>query len=732
MYTNIPVELRSLPQWVCANKDKIPLSPRTRTMASVADPATWATFEEAVVAGFPHIGFVLTTLDPYTIIDLDDKPHSPCTPEQRARHQKILASIESYTERSVSGNGYHIIVKGTIPAGVHRDNVEIYSSSRYMICTGDTVRPSPIKDYQTILDTLFREMAPAKTIALEEREMVLEDNDLVEMATYAANGDKFLSLCRGEWEAMGYGSQSEADFALLSIFAFYTDSNEQVRRLFRWSKLGEREKAQRNDTYLDFALRKIRANAPPEITFELPQDIPLPPATQLVEAIPPVAIPEALTFPPGLVGEVAQYIYSAAVRPVPEIALAASIAFVAGICGRSYNISGTGLNTYIIILANTGVGKEGGPDGIDSLISAVRQSIPMATQFVGPAAFASGQALIKCLDEKPCFFSILGEFGLTLKELCDPRASGPQIMLKKVLLDLYNKSGRNKILRSSVYSDTEKNTKEVQAPSLTIYGEATPETFFGALDTSHIAEGLVPRFMVMEYSGPRPPRNKAAFIPPSDQLVSKVADLLTISLTTSNNNTCEVVKIDKEALPILDALDLKADDHINSAGSEVESQLWNRAHLKSLRLAALVAVGCDMQTPTITKDIARWAVAFVEKDVALMVSRFSKGETGTGDHRLESHVRKAVTDYLGMGPEKRASYKIPTAMLNQAVIPFHYLRRRVRLINSFKTHRLGPVRALEDTIKDMVKAEILRVVPPKQAAEKYGVTTEIYVLGPTW
>ena len=134
MRNNIPMELRALPQWVCAGPDKVPLSPRTGQPASVTDPNTWATFEEAVRTGMKHVGFVLAEWDPYTIIDLDNKPSKPCTPEQWARHQKILEAFDSYTERSASGTGYHIIVKGRIPAGVHRDNVEVYSTARYMIC----------------------------------------------------------------------------------------------------------------------------------------------------------------------------------------------------------------------------------------------------------------------------------------------------------------------------------------------------------------------------------------------------------------------------------------------------------------------------------------------------------------------------------------------------------------------------------------------------------------------
>lgn len=725
MRNNIPMELRCLPQWVCAGPDKIPLNPRTGQKAIVTNRSTWATFDEAIRSGMKYVGFVLTEEDPYTIIDLDNKPDKPASKEQLDRHAKLINAFDSYTERSASGTGYHIIVKGRIPAGVHRDCVEVYSSARYMICTGDSVRQAPIADYQELLDILFKEMTPAQQVDLVNSAGLLDDEDLFDMAMRASNGDKFDQLCRGEWESMGYESQSEADFALLSILAFYTMDNDQVRRLFRMTILGRREKAIKNDTYLNFALRKIRANTPPPIDFSELVSIPPP------EVVPDKALP-ALTLPPGLVGEVAQYIYQTAVRPVAEVALGGALALVAGVCGRSYNISGTGLNQYIIILAKTGAGKEGAASGMDNLIAAVRPHIPMVDQFVGPGAFASGQALIKILDDRPCFVSVLGEFGLTLQQICDPRANSAQVMLKKVLLDLYSKSGWNKILRSSVYSDSDKNTCVVQAPNVTILGESTQESFFAKIDSSHIAEGLIPRFLIIEYTGPRPERNKNANTPPPQALVDKFTELVTISLTTANNGTCANVQIENKALVLLDAFDVKADGIINSSGADIDMEIWNRAHLKALKLSAIIAVGNDPHSPKVTEEIAKWAINFVERDVSVMTTRFSKGEVGDGDHRHESDIRRAVDQFLAMSAKIRSTYKVPAQLLTEPVVPFHYLRRKVRLLTAFKNDKRGTAKALEDSLKDMVKAEVLKLIPVQQAVEKYKVQSELYVKGPTW
>jgi len=87
----------------------------------------------------------------------------------------------------------------------------------------------------------------------------------------------------------------------------------------------------------------------------------------------------------------AQFIYSAAPRPVPEVALAAAIGLMAGITGRAYNISGTGLNQYVLLLAMTGAGKEAAASGINKLMNTIKMQVPTSTGFIGPSEISSAQ-----------------------------------------------------------------------------------------------------------------------------------------------------------------------------------------------------------------------------------------------------------------------------------------------------------------------------------------------------
>jgi hypothetical protein len=725
----IPVELTKLRQWcVCypEKKRRAPLNPVTKKAASSTDPNTWGTYEQAINSGLPCIGFVLSKNDPYTIIDLD----APLNDEQRARHNKIVEAANSYTEISVSGTGVHIIAKGSVPRGFRRDQVEVYSDARFMVCTGNVLKNLPVQDEQKLLNILYNEMAEVRPeIDLDESiEATESDNDLFKKAANAVNGDKFKQLCNGQWhDDPLYPSQSEADYALLSMLAFYTRNEEQARRMFRATALGRRPKAQ-NNAYINRCLKKIRAKQPPLVDIStlvkplIPEPVP-------VEVPKPPKKEKPLEYPPGLVGEIAKYVYSSAIRPVKEVGIVSALGLMSGIVGRCYNISGTGLNQYIMLLARTGSGKEGMDSGISSLINACRDTVPVADQFLGPGVFASGQALLKILNSKPSFLSILGEVGITLQQMCDKRANAADKMLKRVLLDLYGKSGRNKWLQPMVYSDATKNTNAVVSPNVTIVGESTQDQFYDNIDISHVAEGLIPRFSIVEYTGKRSAKNKNAFHAPHKALIDELKNLILISLSAQQSNHVTDVKISEEALILLDDFDKHADSTMNDNMNEIDLQLWNRADLKALKIAAVLAVGQNPENPLVSENDAQWAIDFVKLEIGTVLKRFKAGNVGIGDNRAMYDIMRLVEEYIHKPYLNRINYRVSDAIAKaHNVIPYSYLRKRAARLTTFNRAKLGTMATLSNTIEDLVRSGNLIKMPPQTAWDKYKTTSQLLIL----
>jgi putative DNA primase/helicase len=244
----IPPELRERDQWVVwryeerdGKPTKVPYrAANSCQRASTTDPATWAGFEQAVaVEDADGIGFVFSEEDPYTGIDLDD-----CIDERGEVHAAaamIVAELASYTERSPSGRGLHIIVRAELHSDRNKTSrtpwggdFEVYNGGRFFTITGDG--DGEIAPRQ--LDRLIARMFPPPATAAGMNgagASDVDDRDLLDLARGARNGADFDRLYRGEH---GHRSQSEADLALCGALAFWTGPDpDRIDRLFRGSAL---------------------------------------------------------------------------------------------------------------------------------------------------------------------------------------------------------------------------------------------------------------------------------------------------------------------------------------------------------------------------------------------------------------------------------------------------------------------------------------------------------------
>ncbi len=123
----LPPELREREQWVCWRSEmrddkatKVHVNPATGGFGSATDSVTWSDLNTAVAAvesdDADGIGFVFTDDDPFVGVDLDDC-RDPETGTIDDDAQAIITQLDSYTEVSPSGTGFHILVAGKLPAG---------------------------------------------------------------------------------------------------------------------------------------------------------------------------------------------------------------------------------------------------------------------------------------------------------------------------------------------------------------------------------------------------------------------------------------------------------------------------------------------------------------------------------------------------------------------------------------------------------------------------------------
>lgn len=801
-YEQIPEELKWTAQWCIAAADshgkyKVPCSISSSGHLYNADPTNSSQrieFETALdfaQANPPYgLGFVLSKNDPYVCIDLDVKnavnePNNPekwTTQTELDRFHKIIEAFGSYTERSVSGQGYHIWLRGFVGTGCKRSGVEVYSQERFIVCTGDIYKDAPIVENQTLIDMLVAEMrkGEAPILTLVDNEQTEGDEVIIQRASVAENSAKFLGLANGDWQGLGYPSQSEADAALLTMLAFYSKSNGQVLRIFRMTALGKREKAVKNDYYLLTSLRKVRSiaaneNHSSEIGANMAQALIARLASQqgtqhrpAISLVPPSIQPpqqlqppqpqhshtttaqntpyigdvpgglnsylggvpprgQVLEYPPGFAGEVAKYIYATSPRPVKEVSIIAILGLLAGVCGKAYTVSDSGLNLYMVLVAQSGVGKEAMHSGVSGIIKKMSSSMPSASSFADFSNYASGPALSKAVAANSSFVNVSGEFGRKLVRMANDANSDPVMQqLRTTMTDLYQKSGASSIVGGIGYSDKDKNVASVSGVAYSLIGESTPGTFYDALTDSMMADGFLSRFTIIEYAGKRPKLNENfKHIPMPIEMNERLVRLFTSAhnINIGSSVPCEVATND-EAKAFLKAFDLRCDDEIDGTQNEGWRQMWNRAHLKVLRLSALLAVADNYAFPTVQIQHATWAHDLVMRDIGIMSSRIESGDVGSSDSTREHKILSLCKTYL-IAPLS-PSYGVSDQMKKDGIIPRKYFQICTQRISSFSSHKLGQIVAMDMTIRSLVDGGYLLEVSKAEGVQKYAFHGKCY------
>lgn len=278
----IPNGMRAIPHWVAwaakpsrtgkPKPDKIPYTcvQQRRKEASSTDPQTWSDFEQAksyfqTFEGKPQnapiwgLGFVFSKETKLTFIDLDGclsnwNKETKTFSLTKLAGETVL-SFGGWAELSVSAKGIHIFVAETIPLSKHVNrslDVECYTEKRYCATTGHWLRveraeegeyigtvtdrdpalplPSGEEAWQSLvafcrkaelLKKESRETKAAKAARIRKAESVdLEDDELLDKARSAKNGKLFCQLY-DQGDLSGYGSASEARYALTSLVAFW-------------------------------------------------------------------------------------------------------------------------------------------------------------------------------------------------------------------------------------------------------------------------------------------------------------------------------------------------------------------------------------------------------------------------------------------------------------------------------------------------------------------------------
>jgi len=245
------IQIESIPKWLRDNgrfvlrRGKIPYTKDGRP-ANPTNPSDGCSAAEALAAWanranyYDGIGIMI--IPPLVGIDLDhvvadDGSFSPIA-------EKILDTIESYTEISPSGKGIHLLglaekanfAKENYYTKNSTEGIEVYFENRYFTFTGKHLVENEIQridaEIQTILDTYMKRKAASTESINKTRNAPRNPDRTVEEAAIV-----IARMQRGaDWETINRllageditGNTSEDDMSLMNRVAFYSCCDADV------------------------------------------------------------------------------------------------------------------------------------------------------------------------------------------------------------------------------------------------------------------------------------------------------------------------------------------------------------------------------------------------------------------------------------------------------------------------------------------------------------------------
>lgn len=711
-------ELKAIARWVVWRRvprenggkpTKVPFMPGAGFRASVGTPAHWSTYpiaeRAAIQRGFEGVGIVLTDDDDLFAIDLDDCIRGG---EAAPWAAEILALAETYAEVTPSGNGLRLFGRGTPPT-VKADavGVEIYTGGRYVTVTGnhvpgtpEAIRPAPHSVERLVARA--RALAPAAPASAPEMprhdgERSLEElEELVGYIPASCGYHEWVAVLMALHRETG-GSSAGLDVADQwsatggSAYAGRREIEAKWRSFRRGGVTGASiaELARQHGANLsEISLRHRMAALPTADNFD-PDTLVVGNAAEAGTPSPADTAsraPTALPYPPGLVGDIARWIVATSRKPQPALAIAAALSVVGTAAGRQWmGPTGTGTALYILGLAPTGQGKDAPLKQARRLLTAAKLA-----QHLGPDEFMSFSSVVNVMKRNALILCPMDEFGDFLRRVYDRHGSTHARAIPKVLRTMW--SANFDAVSTPEWAQLESIT--IHAPHLAIFGAATHEQFYRALEGGAIADGTLNRFVIIE--GEKSPESVDPAVDPHDVPEALAEGLRALYLACGDLSAAmrgsgmespaahpeHIVRMgwaDQEAREAWEAFREEMEGKARAVPDEAE--LVIRSAELAIRIASIIAAGQNSSSVTAA-------------DVAFGVSLARQSA---------EHMIAGAADYMAEN-ETEANWQAVSRFVREKgrAVEYREIQRKMRKIKA---------RDLRDLLEAMCMAEALKCDP---------------------
>jgi len=360
--------------------------------------------------------------------------------------------------------------------------------------------------------------------------------------------------------------------------------------------------------------------------------------------------PEHLLEVDGLLGQLCVWINTITPRRQPVGALATSLGALGALYGRRVRtLTNLRTNLYAIVLADSGVGKDGARRCIQSAFEDAGIG-----DMVGGDSWKSGQGILTSLQRKPSLVFLMDEFGDTLKAATGRNAKEHHQKIVQVLKQLYSAAGGT--MNPSEGASAEDRGEKLLWPHACLVGMSTPGAFYEGLQRAQLEDGLGNRFLVFPLdsypevnarANPDVPTDIREALIEHDEQTRGSGNLAALDPRFGG---CRVMDLAPEADKLLTALecDIGARRGEDDWHDGAIPALWRRVPENAQKLALIRSVSRSPGATEIPVDLVRWGV-----EVSSWCVRSLEGQLyhWLADSDFEAAMQK-VRRTLARHPEK--------------------------------------------------------------------------------
>lgn len=337
--------------------------------------------------------------------------------------------------------------------------------------------------------------------------------------------------------------------------------------------------------------------------------------------------PDEWLQPPGLVGEIADWIMATSMKPVRLFAVASALTTVGALVARQV-YSGTprtGTQLYMLMIAGTGGGKDWPLRAVGQILAAVDRNQ------MRKASFSSSAALTMRLAECPAHVHIIDEIaGTVLRRLNNTRSSNAENSILDIYRELWGIGTRDFVPEST----TMRTADAITRPWVSILGATNPDEFHEQLKSKAVSNGFLNRFLVLPKIT-RVGRNPAP--EPADEVPADIVERCKAlmkfdddrhkfpqSANYSSNQTppeLVVIDADEEARAMLERVAARQDEIEMELDENPLMAVWVRYAEMVRRVALVVACGRH-PTSMVACRITVGDVEFADRLVSWSMSGF--------------------------------------------------------------------------------------------------------------